>query len=79
MSAALTLLLAPVVFTAAPLPSIAERVMTRATPIAGLAVQASGEGNYEPPIGPWTGLAVTWIWAMVGLLTAMWLTNRRDV
>jgi len=45
----------------------------RSTSTSGLAAHERGA-----PIGPWTGLGVTFGWALASLVVALWLVRRQD-
>ena len=47
-------------------------------PTAGLEVQRTVERVDNLPVGPWGGLAVTAVWAVISLLAAWWSITRRD-
>jgi hypothetical protein len=54
-------------------------LILEASPIAGLAIQATRDRPVGAPIGPWAGMAVTSAWAGVALLAAFWSFRVRDV
>lgn len=49
----------------------------RVVPVAGMAIQQTRE-RADTAIGPWAGLGVLFAYAVVALLLAGWLLNRRD-
>jgi ABC-type transport system involved in multi-copper enzyme maturation permease subunit len=55
----------------------AAKLINRATPLAGLAIQQTRE-QFDTPIAPWPGFAVLCGWAAVALGLAFWLLRRRD-
>jgi ABC-2 type transport system permease protein len=73
----LALLFVPLV-VAPLLPERARELMQQATPGAGFAVQQTLPRDDALPIGPWTGLGVTFAWAAGALLLALILIRRRD-
>jgi ABC-2 type transport system permease protein len=77
MSLLLGLLLVPTVLGGL-LPSSLIDPLRRATPSAGLAVQATVDRADNVPIGPWAGLGVSWAWAVGALLLAWLVLERRD-
>jgi ABC-2 type transport system permease protein len=56
------------------LPESLGHVITKASPMAGIAAQENGA-----PIGPWAGFGVTVAWAVGALAVALWVVARRDV
>jgi ABC-2 type transport system permease protein len=73
----LALLLVPLVF-ANTLPEQVREVVQKASPGAGFAVQQTVARHDALPIGPWTGLGVTFAWAAAALLLAVVLIRVRD-
>jgi ABC-type transport system involved in multi-copper enzyme maturation permease subunit len=71
------LLLAPIALGSF-LPDTLADPLQRYTPIAGLAIQRTVH-DASAPIGPWAGLAVTWVWALAASTVAVWAIERRDV
>ena len=72
MAIVFTLLFGPFI-VAAMLPESTWRAMMAHAPTAGLSGQEHGA-----PSSPWTGLAVTAMWAAGALLIAWWLLRKRD-
>ena len=70
-------LLAPVALGSF-LPNALADPLQRYTPIAGLAIQRTVH-DASAPIGPWSGLGVTWVWALAASAVAVWVIERRDV
>jgi ABC-2 type transport system permease protein len=77
ISVLLALLFVPLI-VAPLLPDQTREIVQQATPGAGLAVQQTVDRSDALPIGPWSGLGVTFAWAAVALLVALWLVRRRD-
>jgi ABC-2 type transport system permease protein len=73
----LALLFVPLVF-APLLPEHPRELVQQLTPGAGFAVQQTVARDDALPIGPWTGLGVTFAWAAGALLLALILFRRRD-
>jgi ABC-2 type transport system permease protein len=73
----LALLFVPLI-VAPLLPEQTRELVQQTTPGAGFAVQQTVERGDALPIGPWTGLGVTFAWAAASLLLAFWLVRRRD-
>jgi len=77
ISALLALMFVPLVF-ANTLPDHTRELVQKATPGAGFAVQQTVARSDALPIGPWTGLGVTFAWAAGALLVAFVLIRRCD-
>jgi ABC-2 type transport system permease protein len=73
----LALLFVPLVF-APLLPEHTRELVQQVTPGAGFAVQQTVPRDDALPIGPWTGLGVTFAWAAGALLLALFLIRKRD-
>ena len=73
----LALLFIPLVF-APLLPERTRELVQQVTPGAGFAVQQTVAREDALPIGPWTGLGVSFAWAAGALLLALVLIRRRD-
>lgn len=71
----LGLLLLPVVAAAILSPKVGDTII-ETTPVAGLAIERSGGGDF--PIGPWPGLAVMCAWALATGAIGLVLVARRD-
>lgn len=78
MTLAVGLVLAPTVLMGFFTGSIRE-LMQWVAPVAGLSIQVTRERFDNPPYGPWVGLGLTAVWAVVGLIVAAWTLRRRDV
>jgi hypothetical protein len=84
------LIVLPYLLAVAPVvPAEAGRWLLRLTPAAAFAVQQTSleyafvAADYTPsggyyPLGPWTGLAVLGLWAVVAMTVAVVAVNRRD-
>jgi ABC-2 type transport system permease protein len=57
--------------------TISDRLLAATPMSAGLAVQSTVSGA-DVSIGPWAGLGVLWLYALVTLTAAWWLIPRRD-
>lgn len=54
-------------------------LILQASPVAGVAIQATRERQVGPPIAPWAGIGVTLAWAAAALLAAFCAFRVRDV
>lgn len=77
ISVLLALLFVPLV-VAPLLPEQTREVVQQTTPGAGLAVQQTVDRADALPIGPWSGIGVTFAWAAAALLVALVLIRTRD-
>ncbi|CAM5679114.1 ABC transporter permease OS=Streptomyces tendae OX=1932 GN=GUR47_29860 PE=4 SV=1 [Streptomyces tendae] len=57
---------------------IGDAAGTPPTYLPGRAGQIALYRTYDGTLGPWTGLAVTALWAAVALLAGFWRLRRRD-
>jgi ABC-2 type transport system permease protein len=77
MGALLGLLYAPMMALALP-DGLRDTLETLSPMTAGLAIQRTVDRADSEPIGPWAGLGVTCIWAIVALAAAALTVTRRD-